>query len=252
MRKFLLFIFCSFMAVSSPAQEDSASIVRAFPITSYILTLNDSTILVQLEMPEVVKLYKNQLGILVGKYEGDKNEVVEKGYGQCVLIKGNFYYFDIGHNESHLPAKKGDLLYVSMKKTNMYNEGYMPQLASHFIRLQNIYEEPFYDRYLIFRDWTKEKEEKTLDSILSDIQNTGIYFREHNPSMDVAIKEGKYKGQYTFDVMINCQKNDLLAFLKYVVARPRLYAGATWKVSELFAAWASQGAPMVKEENEKN
>ncbi|MCB0740456.1 MAG: hypothetical protein KDB92_05295, partial [Chitinophagaceae bacterium] len=71
MRKFLLFIFCSFMAVSSPAQEDSASIVRAFPITSYILTLNDSTILVQLEMPEVVKLYKNQLGILVGKYEGD-------------------------------------------------------------------------------------------------------------------------------------------------------------------------------------
>ena len=132
------------------AQPDTSRVLRGFPITDYIIDLTDSSKLVQLEMPD-----------------GNRELTVQKGYGKCQLIKGNYYYFAIGNNESKYQIKEGDLLYTFMAKTNIY-DGILPKLASHFIRLQDVYEEPFYDRYLIFLKWTKTDEEKILDSIISD------------------------------------------------------------------------------------
>ena len=96
--------------------------------------------------------------------------------------------------------------------------------------------------------WTKTDEEKILDSIISDIKFTGNYFIENNPSMDKPITTGKYTGKKTLTVMTECSKTDLIYFFNYIIARPRLYAGKEWKVSEIFATWLSEGAPMVLSE----
>jgi hypothetical protein len=42
-------------------------------------------------------------------------------------------------------------------------------------------------------------------------------------------------------------RNELESFLKYVIARPKKYAGNKWKISELFATWATSGTPVVVE-----
>jgi len=78
-----------------------------------------------------------------------------------------------------------------------------------------------------------------------DIQFTGKYFIENEPSDDKPINSGDYKGRKTLYVMSVCKASDVKNFLDYIIARPRLYAGKDWKVSEIFATWLSEGAPKV-------
>ena len=102
-----------------------------------------------------------------------------------------------------------------------------------------------YDRYLIFNDWTKQKENALIDSMVADIKFTGTYFLQNNSSIDKAVTEGQFKGQNTLQVMTKCRSQNVIDFIDYVIARPRLYAGRQWKISEVFATWVSEGAPTV-------
>lgn len=226
------------------SQTDTTRWLRAFPVTDYIKDLNDSVKLVQLEMPEGIILKDKQLGLIKGVYNNSKSDTVQKGYGRCNLIKGNYYYFTIGNNLSNEKIKAGDLLYTFIEKTAIYY-GQIPKLAVHFIQLQNVYETPLYDRYLIFNDWTKQKENALIDSMVADIKFTGTYFLQNNSSIDKAVTEGQFKGQNTLQVMTKCRSQNVIDFIDYVIARPRLYAGRQWKISEVFATWVSEGAPTV-------
>jgi hypothetical protein len=245
--KFLLNVYLLSLTLYCHAQADTSKNLRASPITDYIVELTDSLKVVQLELPEGLKLMDKQLGLIWGVYDGKREETVQKGYGKCHLIKGNYYYFAIGNNNSGLALKKGDLLYTFMDPVDIY-QGFIPKLASHFIRLQNVYEEPFYDRYFVFNKWTKGDEKKIIDSMAMDIKFTGNHFLENNPEMDVIISGGIYKGKSTFKLMANCKSADVFNFFEYIIARPRIYAGREWKLSEIFATWLSEGAPMVKKD----
>lgn len=238
----LLYLFC-LLSLTVNAQKDQW--LRAFPITSYIIDGNDSVKIVQLEMPDDIKVKEKQLGIVQGIYETKHSDTVRKGYGRCHLIKCNYYYFAITGNNSGEPLKGGDLIYTLMDKSNIYY-AQAAKLAGHFIRLQSVYEEPFYDRYLIFSKWSEEDEKNLIDSIITDIRFTGNYFLENDSSMDKEITSGMFRGRRVLSVMKDCQQKDVINFLDYIIARPRLYAGKTWKVSEIFATWASEGAPTVE------
>lgn len=229
------------------AQTDTSKWLRAFPITDYMVDLNDSIKVVQLEMPDGLVIKKDQLGVLYGVYTTSAKEAVEKGYGRCHLIKGNYHYFSIGHNKSGLPIVKGDIIYTNMDRTPIYY-GLVPKIAGHFIRLLTVYDEPFYDRYTIFSDWTTANEKKIIDSMVADIKFTGGYFLENNPSMNVPVKSGKYKDQKVLNVMMESKAADVKDFLEYIIARPRNYAGREWKVSEIFATWLVEGGPTVVKE----
>jgi hypothetical protein len=217
--------------------------LRAFPITSYIIDLTDSTKLVQIEMPDGIKLKEKQPGLLRGVYTDKHSDTVQKGFGRCYLIKENFYYFSIFTSGTE-PIKEGDLLYTIMDKTEIF-EGQIPQLASHFIRLQSVYEEPLYDRYLIFNKWTESDEKALIDSMVKDIKFTGNYFLENDPSMNIVIEKGTFKGRKVLQLMAECRISYLVDFFDYIISRPRLYAGKNWKISEIFATWLTEGAPSV-------
>ena len=240
----VILLLSFFLVVKCDAQTDSSKWFRAFPITDYIVALNDSTKLVQLEMPDGLRIVEKQLGILWGVYNSSKEDAVQKGYGRCQLVKGNYFYFSIGNNKSGKEIQKGDLLYVLLEKTPVYY-GRVPQLAGHFIRLQDVYERSLFDRYTVFSNWTAKDEKNLVDSMVADIRFTGKYFMENNPSMDVPITTGDYAGKKTLYVMSVCTAADVNKFLDYMIARPRLYAGREWKISEVFATWLSEGAPTV-------
>ena len=224
--------------------QDNNTWVRAFPITDYMVDLNDSVKLVQVELPDDLQLKEKQLGVLRGLYQDKHTDTVSKGYGRCQLIKGNFYYFAIGKNESKQPAKAGDLLYTTVQKAEIFY-GQIPQLAGHFIRLLDVQDSPFYDRFDVFRYWSADLENKLLDSMVRDIRYTGSYFLENAPEMNQAISSGSFKGKKFLELMKECQQNWLLDFFGYIQARPRLYAGREWKLAEIFATWLNAGAPAV-------
>ncbi len=244
MKQFMLFVMLLISMLSFAQTDTTNKLLRAFPITDYMIDLNDSTKLVQIEMPENLKLKDKQIGLLYGVYENSSATAIQKGYGKCQLIKGNYYYFAISNNSSGQTITKGDLLYTFMEKTKIYN-GRIPQLAAHFIRLLDVYDTPLYDRYTTFLKWSRDDEKKVMDSIVRDIRFTGEYFLKENPSMDVLIQKGDYKGHKTLYIMAECAETDVIKFFDYMIARPRNYAGKEWKVSEIFATWLSEGAPTV-------
>jgi hypothetical protein len=245
LRCFLYLLF--FIPISSYAQQDSSKWLRAFPITDYMVALNDSVKVVQLEMPDGPTIQDKQLGLIWGVFSTSKDDVVNKGYGKCHLIKGNYYYFAIGNNKSGHQLKKGDLLYTFLDKTGIYY-GQLPQLSGHFIRLQNVHGDPFYDRYTIFGNWTESLERSMIDSMVKDIRFTGNYFLENDPSINKQIESGDFKGGYLLEIMQECKPAYIRDFFDYILARPRLYAGKEWKLSEIFATWLTNNAPKVIKE----
>lgn len=218
--------------------------VRAFPVTSYITKLNDTTQLVQIVLPDGVTLPEKQVGLMRGTYRNDNADTVTKGYGRLQLIKGNYYYFSISHNNSKKLIEEGDLLYTEAPASNAY-DGLFTKLASHYILLQDVYEKDLYDRNTIFNKFTADDEQSLIDSIVKDIQFTGDYFLKNNPDLNKSINSGPYKGKNVLNVMTSCKAADVQNFLEYMTVRPRLYAGHTWKVSEIFATWLTSGAPAV-------
>ena len=236
MRTFLLFLLLAGGLIQGRAQTEGKWL-RAFPITGYMVDLDDSTKVVQLEMPEGFVIPDRELAVAYGVYRDSSSEITTKGYGRCHLIKGVYHYFSIRHNRSPEPLQAGDLLYMFLDSTPIHF-GRVPQLAAHFIRLQNVYEDPFYDRYLVFNKWTQEDEEAMMDSLVADIRFTGDYMTENNSVQDVPISEGRFAGQSVFRVMSGCRKDDLLDFLDFMLENPRKYAGNTWKITEVFATWA--------------
>jgi hypothetical protein len=206
-----------------------------------MVDLNDTVRVVQVEMPDSLSIKEKELGVLFGAYHGDRNTAVQKGYGRCQLIKGNYFYFTI-HHDSAATFQAGDLIYLFMVRTNIYY-GLFPKLASHFIRLQDVYGNAFYDRYQVFREWSALDEDRLIDSIQKDIRVTGKYYLEKEPSMDLVVESGLYQGGKLLSLMAECNAGDVRRFLEYVIEHPRLYAGNEWKISEIFATWIKNGAP---------
>lgn len=242
--RILTSLFFMLHVLSASAQKENDKWIRAFPVTDYMIDLNDSVKLVQVELPEDLAFKEKQLGLIRGVYVSSHADTVQKGYGRCQLIKGNYYYFAISSNNSGIAIKEGDLLYTLMEPSDIFL-GQIPQLAAHFIRLQNVYDENFYDRFAVFRNWSEEDEKALIDSIIADIKFTGNYFLENNPSVNQEITSGSFKGNKLLDIMRDCKSSYLEDFLNYMIVRPRLYAGKEWKLSEIFATWLVSGAPAI-------
>jgi hypothetical protein len=217
---------------------------RAFPITDYIVALNDSTKVVQVELPEGLSIPDKEIGIIEGIYRTHDTDAVYKGYGRCNLIKGNYYYFSMSHNTSNMPLQAEDLVYVNLGPTNIYY-GQIPKLAGHFIQLTDVYEKKLYDVYDIFKNWTEGNENALIDSMVNDIRFTGDYFLKNNPTMNIEIAKGINKGKHVLDMMMLASRKEVMQFLDYVIAYPKLYKGHVWKASEVYATWVSAGSPLA-------
>lgn len=248
--KLFLFLLL-FAALHSSAQDNQQ--VRAFPITDYIVDLDDSTKVVQLQMPASVTIPEKKLGLLKGMYRDRSADTVTIGSGRCHLIKENYYYFAIHLKSKTVLPRAGDLIYVMMgadgENTNrepaLVYQGLVPRLAAHYIGLKNVYDTPLYNRFSVFIYWKKDMEDRLIDSLVADIRFTGDYFLKNNPTMNVPIKSGPREVKMLFNTMITCTRQDVIDFLEYMIARPILYAGHEWKGSEVFATWLSEGGPTV-------
>jgi len=243
--KKLLLISCLFCCKTLLSQADTTLWVRAFPITDYIVPLNDSVNVVQLKLDGNTAIKLNRAGILRPVGSKVNADSIIPGVGRCHLIKGEYYYFSIICTDKNNQPKTGDLLYTMVSKPD-YHTGQVIQLASHYIGLKDVNENNLFDRNIIFSQWKKENEEVVLDSMISDIRFTGNYFLENNPDMNVKINGGRYDGKMVLQVMALCPRQDVIEFMNYVLSHPRKYAGQEWKISEIFATWLSFGAAVKK------
>ncbi len=131
-----LFISVLFTFLSS--QEIFSQTLRAFPITGYMVDLNDSVKIVQVVPGPGIKIAEKQVGVLTGIYRTSSTDTTEIGTGRCNLIKGEYYYFSIQYKKSGQHPREGDLLYVLLPQTQapVYNSR-LVKLSAHFIDFQH-------------------------------------------------------------------------------------------------------------------
>lgn len=240
----LILFLCSSQLL---AQKDSVEKLIAFKITDYIKPLSDSTVVVQVIKPDAytVAIKDNQLGILYHVYKiGITRDTAMIGWGRCNLIKGDYYYFGIRLQKMQ-QASEGDLLYLRAKLPYVY-DGLLLNVMNHAVQFTNVYGDNFMNSNAIFTN-TKKDEENVLDSMLSDIRYTANAMFQQMPEQNQIINDGIYKGQKLFTAMLFARRSELGLFLKYMIARPKNYAGNSWKISEIFATWMVDGTPTVIE-----
>ena len=247
MRSIFIFLAVFFFSNGSHAQTDSVEKIFAFKITAYIKSLTDSSSVVQVIKPASlpVVIREKQLGTLFHCYKsGTTLDTAMIGYGRCQLIKGEYYYFSIQHSKMQQPAD-GDILYVLLKLPVVYN-GLLLKVMNHALEFTNVYGEPFMAGNAIFTN-TKQNELDLLDSMVNDIKFTGGEMLKQMPEQNLVINGGIYNGKKLFEAMQAVKRTELELFLKYVSARPKNYAGNTWKISETFATWMNSSTPRVVE-----
>lgn len=240
--KFFLALGFIFFHLSASSQQDSSLRLRAFPITDYIVVVDDSIQIVQVELPDGFTIPLNQMGILYGTYINSQSDARMKATGKCHLVKGNYHYFGMVVPKNVVAPVKDDIVYTFVKRTSVY-EKYVIPVATHFTGLLNVYGERLYDRFLVFSGWTEKDEIRFMDSVRADIRFTGQYMLSNQPELDKVIASGPYKGQSTLYIMAEASNKDIEGFFRYVIANPRIYAGREWKISEIFATWLSEGSP---------
>jgi hypothetical protein len=242
---FLLFI----TSTASQAQTDSVQVVWAFPISDYIVKQNDSFAVVQVSLPDAPPYNITILNLGVLKHCFQSAETFDTamiGFGRCHLIKGDYRYFGIRLKKGQ-EAKAGDLLYTRVKMPVAYN-GYLFKLAAHDIQLQKVDETVVYRKDETYYSIPNQAEENALlDSLVADIHYTGQVMTEQMPDQNAVVKGGLFNGQKLFDAMRKTTREQLVEFLKYMLARPQKYAGHYWKISEIFATWVVSETPQVKE-----
>ena len=247
MRTIYLFLILVFSSNQLQAQKDSIEKIVAFKITGYIKPLTDSSTVVQVFKPAScpVAISDKQLVVLYHAYKTDtKPDTAMIGWGRCNLIKSDYYYFGIRLQKMQQPSE-GDIIYLKLKVPFVY-DGLLLNVMNHAIQFTNVYGDNFMNSNAIFTN-TKKDEENILDSMLSDIRYTANAMFQQIPEQNQIVKDGIYKGQKLFTAMLFARRSELELFLKYIAARPKNYAGNTWKISETFATWIDGGTPTVVE-----
>jgi len=221
--------------------------IFTFRIAPYMVKLDDSTTVIQIAMPESwpLRISENQMGVLKYRYETGKDyDTTMIGFGRCYLIKGEWHYFAIKRSRERSP-QQGDLLITKCKMPKAYT-GLMFDLARNGINLTKVDEVPFYNSTEVFY-FGPATEQSILDSMAADIRYTGKVMADEEDIPNQIISGGIYDGKKLFDAMQAITKKDVEKFLKYAIARPSMYAGNVWKVSELFATWMVSKTPEVIE-----
>ncbi len=249
MRKIsFLILVCAGIFFSAHAQNNAGKVLWAFPITDYMVPLNDSVKVVQIVLPPQIHFTQDkQLGMLRGISHGADVDTGSKGWAKCHLIKNQFNYFAV-HLDTGKTPRAGDLIYTFIPAIAGNNEVPIFHCASHNIIFVSVQDSAFYKPSIFFEKRMKVENLLLAGKMVDDIRFTGNYFLEHDSSMNKLIEDGPYKGDRILQVMIKASVADLNKFLGYVAARPRRYAGNRWKISETFATWLLNGSPMVVED----
>jgi hypothetical protein len=206
------------------------------------VTVNDSTVTVQVENTNGVS------GIEEGQYallqrNATNGDTLFIGSGKCSLISQGNYYFSIRLNPKNGHPQKNDLIYTMGLYPTTY-KGRVYNMIRQNIFLQNVYSEPIYSyAFSVFGD--KYQEESVIDSMVADIRFTAAAMEKQAPEQNLAIESGRFKDRKLFDAMRLATAKDVTDFIDYIIARPKIYAGNEWKISEVFATWQVAGTPTV-------
>ena len=151
-------------------------------------------------------------------------------------------------------VRTGDLVLIKAKVPQVLDGGGKRRERSHLWRLARLHVDLIsLDRTKRFtdlralREETPETVEAALSAMAEDIRWTGKEFGD-SPELTRPLTAGRYRGRSVRQVMEATGRDDLNTFAQFVLSFPGKYMGREWKVSEVYATWVLNNAPVSSEE----
>ncbi|MEO0742847.1 MAG: CHAT domain-containing tetratricopeptide repeat protein [Bacteroidota bacterium] len=150
----------------------------------------------------------------------------------------------------------GDLLELPITIPADTHDGLLLYLAQLGIRLTDNGNEMFVSPEEVFALRSTEDEQALLKPFADAVHEAGDYvvgLRESGnltpllASLFDPIGRGYYEGRLPFDLMLEAITDDLIRFLDFVRSYPGKYVGGRWKISETFATWLINSAPLGRD-----
>lgn len=147
------------------------------------------------------------------------------------VIKGDYLSLDINLPQSNFSSIFRDLTLLQITFTDNYK-----------VQLYSL-------NQILFKD-SKKLEDSLLKACVVHVKEIYDTYKD-DKSMDVLFKklpDGRYKGKTCMDIMGKVTPKDILSFLKFVRSYPGKYLGNSYKISETFATWVINNAPISDDE----
>jgi len=240
MKKYTLTLYFLLQTLISVAQKE----LFAFPIENYALAINDSIILVKIQLPTgIASISKGQLAQLEANVQNDYSDSIVLGSGSCNMILRDYYYFAIQIGNRLRKPKKNDLITTLVTYPANY-KGLIYQLIKQSIYLDHVTGIPFYN-FNTAASLSMLSENSLLDSLKQDIQYTGKKLQENKDEQDQLIKGGDFNGKKLFAAMQEINTTQVKRFVNYMISQPTVYSGNHWKIAEIFATWMVRNTPAI-------
>jgi CHAT domain-containing protein/uncharacterized protein HemY len=147
------------------------------------------------------------------------------------VIKGDYVNFVIKLPQSNFSSIFRDLTLLQITFTDNYKD-----------RVHTL-------NQVLFKD-SKKLEDSLLGACVKHVKEVYDLYKDDKGQgvLFNKLTEGRYKGKNCMDVMGKATNADIMSFLKFVRSYPGKYMGNTYKISETFATWIINNAPIGNDE----
>jgi hypothetical protein len=97
------------------------------------------------------------------------------------------------------------------------------------------------DYRMLLRDGSSAQMERIYTQMVDDVRTTAREFGAVLPNTPASM--GRFVGKTPRQVMLAVTREDVIAFLRFVILYPGKYMGHTWKFNEVFSTWVINGSP---------
>jgi CHAT domain-containing protein len=149
-------------------------------------------------------------------------------------------------NNSSDTLSVGDLIALTINIPKIPYRSIFSDLAFNKIHFVNFNKEKFYTLTDIFSADNKQKEDSVFSLMIKDLHNTyqSVKDRPNLPEVMLQkIKEGRYAGKTSLEMLRDARREDLESFLLYVNSNGDGYRGQYFRLTESFVGWTVFGGP---------
>jgi hypothetical protein len=242
--KSILFGIVSLLLCTSLQAQDSVKQVLGFRLEK-VKKLSDSIYEGQVYADQrFVHFRKGQPGLVVkNNANGDTGKMGVAKFFKSVNKQTHVF---IIRTQQKKKLQVGDLLFLSIPLPQPIMH-LTQSLAAKAVFLKDVYDDSLCTFLPVIFDWNVTQEETLMLRLTKDIQETGKAMKAQQDGQQQKIVGGIFDDKNLFDAMEKVQTTHVKAFLKYMIARPNIYAGSCWKISEIFATWMVSGTPTIIE-----
>ncbi|MCU0387150.1 MAG: CHAT domain-containing protein [Chitinophagaceae bacterium] len=240
--------FCMLLFTAGNAQSLREILM---PIVYTDTTKNPMAVVCRSSFAASVKRFQN--GEAVAPYEAEGKLDYGRNLGSITVINTKDSFVVMNINRSALGLSRGirigDLVKLNVSDTTYHPMHFTGHILALNLKLLTYEKDPFYSEMSLAKRYSErpeDTEEWLLDTLYHDLKSFYEGYKENltGETFTTPFPKGRYKGRNLVQVFESLTKEDIKAYLWFMISFPGKYIGNPYKFNETFATWLINDSPI--------